>query len=157
MADSIAVMNRGRIEQLGPPDELYERPSTVFVAGFLGVSNLLHGTVVGEDSVQLDAGGEIRVSPRSLGRRSGRVAVGVRPEKICLGPEDRNRLEGRVTERAYLGVAIQYVVETAHGPLQVYVQNAERDIHAVSPGDAVTLSFSPDAAFAVDPAEEVEP
>jgi spermidine/putrescine transport system ATP-binding protein len=157
MADSIAVMNRGRIEQLGPPDELYERPSTVFVAGFLGVSNLLHGTVAGVDSVQLDAGGELHAPASVLRGRSGRVAVGVRPEKIRLGPEERNRLDGRVTERAYLGVAIQYVVETAHGPLQVYVQNADPGTRAVSPGDAVTLSFSPDAAFVVDPAEEVEP
>jgi spermidine/putrescine transport system ATP-binding protein len=156
MADSIAVMNGGRIEQLGPPEELYERPSTAFVAGFLGVSNLLHGTVVGAQSVQLDAGGELRVPSTSLGRRSGRVAVGVRPEKIRVGPEEVNRLDGRISERAYLGVAVQYVVDTPHGPLQVYVQNADPGTRAVAPGESVTLSFSPDAAFVVDPAQEVE-
>src|SRR5262249_13241601 len=53
MADTIAVMNLGKIEQLGAPDELYEHPSTSFVAGFLGVSNLLHGTVHGDESVLL--------------------------------------------------------------------------------------------------------
>ena len=54
MADAIAVMNKGRIEQLGPPSDLYERPATAFVAGFLGVSNLLHGSVVGPGRVRLD-------------------------------------------------------------------------------------------------------
>src|SRR5262249_49903555 len=84
MADTLAVMNSGKLEQLGAPDELYERPSTTFVAGFLGVSNLLHGTVAGEESVLLDAGGELRVPADGLRGRSGRVAVGVRPEKIRL-------------------------------------------------------------------------
>src|SRR5207249_1007346 len=111
MADSIAVMNRGRIEQLGAPDELYERPTSVFVAGFLGVSNLLHGTVAGQDTVRLDAGGELRVPAADLRNRSGRVAVGVRPEKIRLGAHEVNRLEGHVAERAYVGVATQYVLD----------------------------------------------
>src|SRR5204862_2592370 len=62
MADSIAVMSGGRIEQLGPPDELYERPQTAFVASFLGVSNLLLGTV-SDGVVRLDGGGEARVRP----------------------------------------------------------------------------------------------
>src|SRR5437870_11092180 len=62
MADTIAVMNHGRVEQLGPPDELYERPRTAFVAGFLGVSNLLPGAVAGDGAVRLDGGGELRVA-----------------------------------------------------------------------------------------------
>src|SRR3990170_1090682 len=82
MADQIAVLNRGRIEQLGAPTDLYERPATAFVAGFLGVSNLLAGVVAGEDRVRLDDGTEVRLP---LGGRSGRVAVGVRPEKVRLG------------------------------------------------------------------------
>ena len=85
MADAIAVMNRGRIEQLGPPNELYERPATAFVAGFLGVSNLLHGTVVGPARVKLDVGDEVAADP---GDRTGRVAIGIRPEKIRLGAPD---------------------------------------------------------------------
>src|SRR6186997_3419503 len=63
MADTIAVMQGGRIEQLGTPSELYERPRTAFVAGFLGVSNLLRGTVAGPASVRLETGGEVTVSP----------------------------------------------------------------------------------------------
>ena len=64
MADAIAVMNEGRIEQLGPPSELYEQPATAFVAGFLGVSNLLHGTVTGPGRVRLDTGDEIAADRR---------------------------------------------------------------------------------------------
>jgi spermidine/putrescine transport system ATP-binding protein len=156
MADSIAVMNHGRIEQLGAPDDLYERPSTTFVAGFLGVSNLLHGTVDGDDSVRLDGGGAVRVPAADLRGRSGRVAVGVRPEKIRLGPEEVNRLDGRISERAYLGVATQYVVETPHGSIQVYAQNLRPGSEGAAPGEHVTLSFSPEAVFVLEPSEEVE-
>jgi spermidine/putrescine transport system ATP-binding protein len=156
MADAIAVMNRGRIEQLGAPDELYERPRSTFVAGFLGVSNLLHGTVAGEDTVRLDAGGELRVPAADLRGRSGRVAVGVRPEKIRLGAGDANRLEGRIAERVYVGVATQYVLDTPHGPIQVYAQNTDPGTRGSERGQTVTFSFNPDVVFVLEPSEEVE-
>jgi len=156
MADAIAVMNGGRIEQLGAPDELYERPVSTFVAGFLGVSNLLHGTVAGADSVRLDAGGEVRVPAADLRGRSGRVAVGVRPEKIRLGPQEVNRLEGRVADRAYVGVATQYVLDTPHGPIQVYAQNTDPGTQGSERGQPVTFSFSPDSVFVLEPSKEVE-
>src|SRR6266542_1183359 len=82
MADQIAVMHDGRIEQLGTPDELYERPRTAFVASFLGISNLLAGTVRGPDEVRLEDGTTVRVRNGALNGRTGRVAVGIRPEKI---------------------------------------------------------------------------
>src|SRR2546423_6322556 len=82
MADRIAVMNLGHIEQLGAPTELYETPQTAFVAGFLGVSNLIPGEVSGPDAVRLRGGPEVRLPRESLGGRSGSVAVGIRPEKI---------------------------------------------------------------------------
>jgi spermidine/putrescine transport system ATP-binding protein len=156
MADRIAVMNGGRIEQLGTPSDLYERPETAFVAGFLGVSNLLYGTVAAPDSVRLDSGGELRVAANALAGRSGRVAVGVRPEKVRLGAGEPNRLEGRVVERAYVGVATQYVVETPHGQIQVYAQNLEPGVQNHDPGEDVTVSFSPNVVFVVEPTEEVE-
>ena len=156
MADTIAVMNGGRIEQLATPDELYERPLTAFVAGFLGVSNLLYGSVAGDGLVRLDAGGEVRVHPQALADRSGRVAVGVRPEKIRLGAGEANAISGTVSESAYIGVSTQYVVDTPHGPVAVYVQNAGPGARVAAPGDPVTLSFSPDSAFVVEPSQEVE-
>jgi spermidine/putrescine transport system ATP-binding protein len=154
MADTIAVMNRGRIEQLGPPDELYERPRTVFVAGFLGISNLLPGVAAGPDRVRLDSGQELTVAAEALAGRAGRVAVGIRPEKIRVGPGGENSLQGKVFERAYVGVSTQYVVETEAGRLTLYVQNAGPGAANVAPGDGIVLSWSSDSAFVVDAHEE---
>jgi spermidine/putrescine transport system ATP-binding protein len=151
MADSIAVMNGGHIEQLGSPDELYERPATPFVARFLGVSNLLEGEADGNGSVRLKDGTVVR-APAASGR-TGRVAVGIRPEKIRLGSGEGNSLTGEVKERAYIGVSTQYIVSTSHGPITVYVQNTDANAVAVQPGDQVTVSWSPEATFVVDPEE----
>ncbi|HEV2713315.1 MAG TPA: ABC transporter ATP-binding protein, partial [Gaiellaceae bacterium] len=125
MADEIAVMNRGRIEQLGPPEELYERPRTSFVARFLGASNLLAGTVEG-DAVRLPSGAVVRID-EGLPASGARVAVGIRPEKLRLqrSRDGENRLGGTVTERSYVGVATQYLVETPDGVVTVFVQNAQ--------------------------------
>ena len=152
MADAIAVMNKGRIEQLGPPTELYEKPASAFVAGFLGVSNLLYGSVTGPSRVRLDVGDEIAAD---VGDRTGRVAIGIRPEKIRLGPpaEGDNNLAGTVRETAYVGVATQYVVHTAAGTLIVYVQN-DGTAPSLEPSAPTTLSWSPHATFVVDPAQE---
>ena len=78
----IAVMNHGRIEQLGEPEELYERPRTPFVAGFLGVSNLLAGNAEGGAPCVSRIGTTVRAETNG---RTGPVAAGVRPEKIALG------------------------------------------------------------------------
>jgi spermidine/putrescine transport system ATP-binding protein len=150
MADTIAVMNRGRIEQLGSPAELYERPRTRFVAGFLGISNLLRGTVAGDDLVRCADGTEVRVP---LDGRSGEVAVGIRPEKLRLDGDGVNRLSGTVAETAYVGVATQAVVETALGPLIVFVQNDSTGGAPLERGAGVTLAWEPKAAFVVEPEE----
>jgi spermidine/putrescine transport system ATP-binding protein len=159
MADTIAVMNDGRIEQLGRPGELYERPRTSFVAGFLGISNLLVGSVVGADGVRLDAGDVVRAERNIVGTRRGPVAVGVRPEKIRLGaPADgENTLAGTVRETAYMGVSTHYVVETAAGLVTVYVQNTQPGASPAPAGSFVMLSWSPDATFVVDRPEEETP
>src|SRR3954466_3490359 len=154
MADQIAVMNRGRIEQLGRPTELYETPQTAFVAGFLGVSNLIPGRVTGNGTVQLRGGPEVRVSPEVLNGRTGEVAVGIRPEKIEVGDAQENVLSGRVVESAYVGVATQYIVATPCGQVTVYVQNARAGAQAARNGSPLTVSWSPDATFVVDSTEE---
>src|SRR5437764_13473787 len=153
MADRIAVMSKGRIEQLGSPDELYERPETPFVAGFLGVSNLLPGVVAGEEQVRLDDGTLVHVAAGTLHGRRGRVAVGIRPEKIRIDSDEANALPGVVKESAYVGVATQYIVETASGRLTVYVQHVRPGAEGAAPGDRLTLSWSPDATFVVDSTE----
>ena len=125
MADTIAVMNGGKIEQLGCPTELYEPPHTAFVAGFLGASNLLHGRANGDGTVGSTPAELVRVPSDRLNGRGGRIAVGFRPEKVRLGAQ-RGRTARRHRERqSYVGVSTQYVVETAAGPIAVYLQNAE--------------------------------
>jgi spermidine/putrescine transport system ATP-binding protein len=151
MADTIAVMNHGRIEQLGTPAELYERPRTAFVAGFLGKSNLLDGTIAGDGVIRLADGSELRVHTNGT---SGPVSVGVRPEKISLGNDGVNRLAGRVKESAYIGVATELVVATTVGELTVFHQNVEAGGVAPAPGSDVTLSWAPEATFVVDRGEE---
>ncbi len=148
MADTIAVMNGGRIEQLGPPTELYEHPATAFVAGFLGVSNLLPGTVEGSDAIRLDEGTLVRT--RTNGR-TGRAAAGVRPEKITIGAGGgANELPGTVSETAYIGVATQVVVRTAAGIVQVFAQNMDAGGRVPAPGSNVVLSWAPESTFVVD-------
>jgi spermidine/putrescine transport system ATP-binding protein len=153
MADRIAVMNHGRIEQLGTPTELYETPATAYVAGFLGVSNLISGTVSGTDTVRLRTGTEVRVPAAALAGRTGNVAVGIRPEKIELGNGQPNALAGRIVEQAYVGVATQYIVDTDVGRLTVYRQNASPGLNGAAPGERLTLSWSPDSTFVVDSME----
>jgi spermidine/putrescine transport system ATP-binding protein len=152
MADTIAVMNRGRIEQLGSPSTLYERPETAFVAGFLGTSNLLRGVVERPDGVRLENGSLVRAR---VNTKTGAVAAGVRPEKITIGEHGgSNRLEGRIAETAYIGVATQVVVDTAAGTVEVFAQNLDSGARVPAPGSNVTLSWSPESTFVVDCGEE---
>lgn len=161
MSDRIAVMNRGRYEQLGDPESLYERPTTRFVAGFLGISNLLPGSVEGSDethaTVRLLDDTRIR-APRSSVAGHERVSVGVRPEKIRLratseaAPSGHNELDGVVRDASYMGVSTQYQVEARGGArLTVYEQNVERATRAElwAPGEAVRMTWSPDHCFVV--------
>ncbi len=163
MSDRIAVMNKGRYEQLDQPEELYERPRTRFVASFLGASNLLHGTVDGTADgravVRLRGGATVRVPAAQVaGRRV--VDVGVRPEKIRIAdvgvelrPTD-NQLHGVITDTLYTGVSTQVRVALPDGSLlTVYEQNQARASRsdAWRPGDQVDLGWPPDDTFAVDP------
>jgi spermidine/putrescine transport system ATP-binding protein len=161
MSDRIAVMNNGRYEQLGDPESLYERPTTRFVAGFLGVSNLIRGQIDGNADayvlVKLDEDTRIRV-PRAMTNGHADVEVGVRPEKIRLHkldatvPDGANELVGTVLDASYIGVSTQYIVEARHGAqVAVYEQNVERTIHGSlhKPGESVRLSWAPDHTFVV--------
>ncbi len=161
MSDRIAVMHRGRLEQLDDPESLYERPSTRFVAGFLGVSNLLPCSVEGTDgryaTVRMTNDASVR-APSALVGSHAEVNVGVRPEKIRLRapadetPDGHNRLPGVVRDASYLGVSTQYQVEARGGArLTVYEQNVERATRAElwAPGEEVLLTWSPDHSFVV--------
>jgi spermidine/putrescine transport system ATP-binding protein len=151
MADSIAIMNAGRIEQLGPPEDLYERPRTAFVASFLGISNLLPATVVAPDTLRLEDGTELRADTNG---RSGRAAAGIRPEKISLSDSHPNALRGTVVETAYVGVSTQYVIDTPAGRVSAVVQNSAPSSRTLRAGDGVAVSWDPEATFVVDLPEE---
>jgi spermidine/putrescine transport system ATP-binding protein len=111
-------MNDGVIVQCGAPEEVYERPERPFVAGFIGISNLLEGTVEDSGSVRL-AHGTVCPAPVPSGARAGTpVHVSVRPEKIALDEmieEGMVALDGTVVERVYLGTTTQVIVELAPG------------------------------------------
>jgi len=160
MSDRIAVMNKGHYEQLGDPESLYERPTTRFVAGFLGVSNLLAGIVSGgadgQALVRMADDTSIRV-PAGLVQGARAVNVGIRPEKLRLHeagaePGSANHLRGVIKDASYIGVSTQYIVEARGGArLTVYEQNVERATRAElwATGEDVLVTWSPDHSFVV--------
>ncbi|WKX72877.1 ABC transporter ATP-binding protein [Streptomyces sp. XD-27] len=170
MADTVAVMNGGRVEQLGAPADLYENPRTTFVANFLGTSNLIAAEVVGTggDALTLRAGDSKLALPAArctaTARTGGTVLVGVRPEKITLThaddadtvPGGRNRLPGRIADSSFIGVSTQYVVDSPAGAaLAVYEQNIERDPRLV-PGAEVVLHWNPAHTFGLDADQDAQ-
>lgn len=162
MADTIAVMSEGRIEQAGSATDLYERPQTEFVANFLGVSNLIDAQVRSTDGalcrIETHDGAALHVPAERVARHAATaVKVGVRPEKITLLPLDStpppgaNVLRGTVVVASFLGVSIQYLVRAAGGEeLTVIAQNtdgAEPDAFGV--GREAQLAWDPRHTFVV--------
>ncbi|UGY93867.1 ABC transporter ATP-binding protein [Streptomyces gobiensis] len=170
MADTVAVMYGGKVEQLGAPAELYEHPRTTFVANFLGTSNLIEAEVVqadGDDLLVKAADSKLRLPADRLAspaRTGTSVLAGVRPEKISLAPAEergtipagRNLLTGRITDVSYLGVSTQYLVDSpAHSGLAVYEQNIERDTR-LTPGAEVVMHWNPAHTFGLDATQPID-
>ncbi|MEU3840574.1 ABC transporter ATP-binding protein [Streptomyces sp. NPDC028635] len=170
MADTVAVMNAGRVEQLGAPSDLYENPQTTFVANFLGTSNLIEAEVDTKsgDDIVLKAGGGKLVLPQARcsapATAGGKVLVGIRPEKIALThaddagsiPEGRNRVTGKIADASFIGVSTQYVIDSpVCDELAVYVQNVERDGRLV-PGADVVLHWNPAHTFGMDATQDID-
>jgi len=158
MSDRIAVMNRGVIEQIAEPEEVYERPATTFVAGFIGVSNLMPGVVTRAEgdraTVDLEAGVSIEATRNGLDRGDRCHAV-VRPEKLHVASDGASRfgadraqgVEGVVESSLYLGTATQIVVELKGGSrMTVLVPNADESERQRLPGGGarVTLAWTPE-------------
>ena len=154
MSDRIAVMNCGRVEQVGFPEDVYERPATTFVAGFIGVSNLMPATVSGAGRVRLESGPEVRGNTDGLGAGEGCYVV-VRPEKLRVesagedggGSNGLPRVEGVVESSLYLGTATQIVVGLGEGVrMTVLVPNASEAERQRLPGGGahVALSWDPE-------------
>ncbi|WP_371479343.1 ABC transporter ATP-binding protein [Kitasatospora sp. NBC_00315] len=165
MADTIAVMNGGRVEQLGAPADLYENPASTFVANFLGQSNLIPAQVTGSDGADLLlTAGAARLALPSARCVTGakEIYLGVRPEKITIAhasaevAEGRNRLSGTVVDSSFIGVSTQYVVRTDSGQdLAVFEQNMERDTR-ITPGAPVVLHWNPAHSFGMDATQAID-
>ena len=161
MADTIAVLNEGRIEQMGSGEELYERPHTEFVANFLGLSNLLDGSVSARGgemaTFQTEEGERVLVpEDRVAAAGDGALRVGVRPEKIEIALGDPqtngavNRVHGRVSVASFLGVSIHYLVTTPAGrELTVIAPNRDVGAESIGPGRDVVLTWDPIHTFIV--------
>ncbi|MFL6025018.1 MAG: ABC transporter ATP-binding protein [Marmoricola sp.] len=165
MADTVAVMNGGVIEQMGAPAELYENPRTTFVANFLGQSNLISGRVLGTegDFVKVDMHGITVSVPRARAHvTSGEGWIGIRPEKVLIAEVGEeidapgNHLDGGVvTDVSFVGVSTQYLVRMPWGQeLQVFEQNTGRR-RIFSVGETVDLSWRPEYAFLLDASQDV--
>ena len=166
MADTVAVMNQGKIEQMGAPEELYESPKTAFVATFLGQSNLFYGEASAANGSTISvavAGHELRVlADRAVAHR-GQVTVGVRPEKVSLHKArpatDSSRTvigPGRVVDASFTGVSTQYLVDVPGlGEVTVFAQNISLGDHAKD-GDEVYLSWLVEHAFGLADSPPVE-
>ena len=165
MADTIAVMNEGRIEQAGGAVELYETPATEFVANFLGVSNLIAGTLCHRNGSRAEFkthdGSRVALPVDRLNGQTvgASLMCGVRPEKVQLLPatggdgaaDGRNVLRGRVEIASFLGVSIQYVIRTSGGEeLTVVEQNTGGDAASIGPGRDVLVTWQPEHTFVVE-------
>jgi spermidine/putrescine transport system ATP-binding protein len=167
MSDRLAVMRSGKIEGIGSPRDVYDSPSTEFVATFLGASNLLGGEVTGEvgalSTVTLADAATVSVPTERVPALGGATAVkvGVRPEKISIGvaaadvPAGHNVLRGRVRVSTFTGVGNQYLVDAVSGvELTVYAQNIGQEL-APRSGDEVVLTWPIEHTFAVVPMAKV--
>jgi spermidine/putrescine transport system ATP-binding protein len=160
MSDRIAVMNRGKIEQIGDPEEVYDRPTTTFVAGFIGVSNLMPGIIrkTGQKGeVELDSGVKVTtgVNGFSVGERCHAV---VRPEKLAIGSRGRGEpsVEGMVESSLYLGTSTQLIVQLAGDVrMTVLVPNTDEAERQRLPGGGanVELSWAPSHMHVVKESE----
>jgi spermidine/putrescine transport system ATP-binding protein len=163
MADTIAVMNEGKIEQMGSPIQIYEHPKTAFVANFLGQTNLFEGTVAGIEGDELAVKVKdttIFVPLSSTEIRSGRIVFGVRPEKVKIVDQGKpglpkNQINGSIKLTAFVGVSTQYEVITNWGQeVSAFEQNID-PTDLGRPGQAVTLAWEPRHSFVLDPDDDL--
>nr|WP_237684175.1 ABC transporter ATP-binding protein [Pseudaminobacter soli] len=153
MSDRIVVMNAGRIEQIGSPEEVYEAPATAFVADFLGKANMLPGVVASVDgqkaTIALSAGQQVTaLSPKVLAS-GARVTVVVRPQKLSVGTSATgNRLAGKVVSTSYLGGSAIYEIGIGEGT--IIRANTQIDGRLAREGEAIDVGFDPAACVLMD-------
>ncbi|MEY4312365.1 MAG: hypothetical protein RLZZ571_1135 [Actinomycetota bacterium] len=167
MADTIAVMNNGVIEQLGSPTDLYENPQTAFVANFLGQSNLFRATIDSVDNENVlasDKDGKYLLKRNRIAAGTDltvgkKILVGIRPEKITVSTSDQlhgefNNQGGVVRDASFYGVSTQYVIDTPTGEnWMAFEQNAGGGV--ISAGARVYATWKPEHAFGLPGSEDV--
>ena len=157
MADTVAVMNLGKIEQMGAPEALYDRPKTAFVARFLGQSNIFVGEVVEstESVVAISCNGQRIATPKARAEKhSGKIAVGVRPEKVTfheskpdLGSDHNLVGPGEIIDIRFTGVSNQYLIDVpGFGDITVFAQNVGKS-PVVELGAQVWISWKVEHGF----------
>ena len=159
MADTIAVMNQGKIEQMGSATDLYESPKTAFVANFLGQCNLIKA------KVQSRAGGKAVVSAKGhtfeiplsrVSTDSDSVLLGVRPEKLRLDDSGTNSIKDRVvTDRSFVGTSTQYLLKTPWDLELIAFEQNDEGLHDLHVGDKVSVEWDPEHTFGLDGAQDI--
>mgnify|MGYP003332792016 FL=1 len=159
MADTIAVMNEGKIEQMGSATDLYEAPKTAFVANFLGQCNLIKG------KIQSRAGGKAVITAKShtfevplsrVSTESDSVLLGVRPEKLRLDDQGVNSIKGcTVIDRSFIGTSTQYLVRAPWDQELVVFEQNDEGLHDLRVGDSVSIEWDSEHTFALDGAQDI--
>jgi spermidine/putrescine transport system ATP-binding protein len=163
MADTIAVMNEGQIEQMGSPAELYDNPETAFVANFLGQSNLIKGTISGNDGDSIIAdlyGQKISLPKKRSHAVDNSIYAGIRPEKFRISllntQVSGNVLSGgHIEDVSYIGVSTQYQVAMPWGQELIVFEQNDDGVAPFNKGDAVNISWEPIFTFALRGDEDV--
>ena len=163
MADTIAVMNEGQIEQMGSPADLYDNPETAFVANFLGQSNLIKGTISDNDGDSIIAdlyGQKISLPKKRSHAVDNSIYAGIRPEKFRISllntPVSGNVLSGgRIEDVSYIGVSTQYQVAMPWGQELIVFEQNDDGVAPFNKGDAVNISWNPIFTFALRGDEDV--
>jgi spermidine/putrescine transport system ATP-binding protein len=162
MSDRIAVMNAGNVEQIGTPPEIYDRPASVFVAGFIGQANLWHGRHTGRsnrDYVEIDVlGTTLRARPGDTAIESGgKATLMVRPERVRVAMEpqsgDLTAVPATVTDLTFQGPVVRLSLAASDGSPVVAHVGAEQDLPLLRPGDQVYVGWSPDASLVLPAAD----
>ena len=152
MSDRIAVMNQGRIEQLAPPEQLYERPRTRFVADFLGVKNILEVEVIsvgdGRASLRTPGGALIAAADDGGFAAGARAWIGLRPESIAIAPAGDNAFDGTLDDEIYLGDFTDWRVRV--GSETLTVSEGAATARGRKRGDAVRISFPAESVLRLE-------
>ncbi|MEX1336361.1 MAG: ABC transporter ATP-binding protein [Candidatus Limnocylindrales bacterium] len=157
LSDVVVVMNAGRIEQAGPPDEIYRRPASRFVADFIGRANFLQGDVlaVRGDDVEVSLMGTSLTIPAGAGHKPGSTAVVVtRPESVRIA---EGNLRAKVKGSTFLGSYVEYELELGGGQENMLAVDVEWMSHGLhQPGDEIAWTLFPERAYALPAGAEHE-